>query len=43
MIIDGNRSNKILHVLKRCNEGSGKNTLNEYLNIILDNIKNNKI
>ena len=43
MIIDGNRSNKILHVLKRCNEGSGKNTLNEYLNIILDNIKNDKI
>ena len=43
MTIDGNRTNKILHVLKRCNEGSGKNTLNEYLNIILDNIKNNKI
>ena len=43
MIIDENKSNRILHALKGCNKGSGKNSLNEYLNIILDNIKNGKI
>ena len=42
MIIDGNKANRILHVLKGSNEG-GKNSLNEYLNIVLDNIKNDKI